>query len=351
MDTVLQKRFAQDDERDDSASGLMASETMRSAAESSAPGKPERSGEEKISLFWRVFGGTILSIVALVSITLYNSISSSIAEVRIEQNRERDARAELVKKDEFNSRTTAQYERMRSYESLKIEQEGLKERITANASILEGLKKDSVATLDAVKKDVVGASDAVKKDTAALELLKERVVALEGLKKEIAGIDLLKERLMVVAADLKVIRDDVAKTQKEVERNRAGDDERKTARDAQFKQVEESLKDLQKGMQTCREKLARLEGAAQYTSTRPQHSADSRREQTHSTGQQRMSRNWARSGRCTSAGPEGACYNRSHGTPQQVSGPRRRRLAALLRRTHRRRPREGRRRPKSPNWA
>jgi hypothetical protein len=261
MDTVLQKRFDQDEERDDSGGGLTANETMRSATESTSPDTIVRTGEEKISLFWRVFGGTILSIVALVSITLYNSLSSSIAELRNELNREREARAELVKKDEFNSRTSTQYERMRSYESLKVEQEGLKERINANAAALDGMKKDSGAILDAMKKDFSGTSDAVKKDAAALEVFKERVVALEVVKKEIAGIDLLKERLATAATDLKAVREDVMKIQQEVERNKAGDNERKAARDAQFKQVEESLKELQKGMQTCREKLARLEGA------------------------------------------------------------------------------------------
>lgn len=268
MDTVLQKRFDQDEERDDSGGGLTANETMRSATESAGPDKSERTSEEKISLFWRVFGGTILSIVALVSITLFNSLSSSIVELRNELNREREARAELVKKDEFNARTSTQYERMRSYEGLKVEQEGLKERINANAAALDGMKKDSAATLDAMKKDFSVTSDVVKKDAAAIDVLKERVVALEGMKKELAGIDLLKERLTTAATDLKAVREDVVKIQQEVERNKAGDNERKAARDAQFKQVEESLKELQKEMQACREKLARLEGAQPGTPSR-----------------------------------------------------------------------------------
>jgi hypothetical protein len=242
---VLQKRL--DDDRDGSE---LASETMRSASELSGSGRSEAGDDEKMSLFWRVFGGTILSIVALGSITLYNGMSSNIAELRSELNREREARAELVKKDEFNSRTSNQYERMRSFEGLKAEHEALKERLSANAAILDGVKKDSAGT-----------ADAVKKDAAALEVLKERIAALEVVKKDVAGIDLLKERLAAVAVDLKTHRDEVVKLHQEVERNRAADVERKTSRDAQFKQVEDALKDLQKGLQVCREKLARLEGA------------------------------------------------------------------------------------------
>ncbi len=227
---------------------MTMAETARSAAESSG-GQHEKKEDEKLSIFWRVFGGTILSIAALVSITLYNGISSSIAELRNELNREREARAELVKKDEFNSRTTSQYERMRSLEGLKADQEGLKERVNSNA-----------ACLDVVRKDFTATADAAKKDAAALEVLKERVAALEPVKKDVAGIDLLKERLITATADLKTVRDDVSKLQQETERNKAGDLERKAQRDSQYKQVEESLKELQKGLQACREKLARIEG-------------------------------------------------------------------------------------------
>ena len=242
---MLQKRL--DDDRDGIGE---ASESLRSAVESSAAGRRETKDDEKMSLFWRVFGGTILSIVALGSITLYNGVSSNIAELRGELNREREARAELVKKDEFNTRTSNQYERMRSFDGMRAEHEALKERLSANA-----------ASLEAVKKDVAGTVDVVKKDAAALEVLKERQTALEGVKKELAGLELLRERLSVLAADLKTHRDDMTKLFQEVERNRTGDAERKTVRDAQLKQVEETVKELQKGLQICREKLARLEGA------------------------------------------------------------------------------------------
>src|SRR5262245_22059293 len=218
----MQKRFDQDDERE-VTNGLTAAETARSAAESAAGVKSGATGDEKVSLFWRVFGGTILSIVALISITLYNSITSSISELRNELNREREARAELVKKEEFNSRTTSQYERIRSFEGLKAEHEAIKERVNNNA-----------ATVDGLKKELATSTDAAKKDAAALEVLKERFAALEPLKKDVAGIDLLKERLTVAAADLKTTRDDVVKLQQEAERNKSGDLERKTARDAQF---------------------------------------------------------------------------------------------------------------------
>ena len=81
---------------------LMA-ETLRNGAGRDVAAPPAK-GEEKISVFWRVFGGTILSIVALVVITVYQQFSSSLAELRNDMIRSNEARAELLKKDEFNSR-------------------------------------------------------------------------------------------------------------------------------------------------------------------------------------------------------------------------------------------------------
>lgn len=258
---MLQRRPDHEDESLDRTGEIVALETARSATESSSAKPEPKKEEEHISLFWRVFGGTILSIVALVSITLYNNMSSSISELRSEVSREREARAELVKKDEYNARITAQYERMRGIDALKVELEGMKEKVSGNTSAAAAAKKESAAAVEGLKRDLAAATDSMKKDVAALEVLKERVASLEGVKKDVAGLDSLKEKVTAVVADLKVLRDELAKVSGDVERNKTSDLERKTFRDTQAKQIEETLKELQKGLQDCREKLARLEGA------------------------------------------------------------------------------------------
>lgn len=260
---MIGKRSDQDaDESPDRTGEMTTYETGRSAAESSRDrGAEPKKEEEHISLFWRVFGGTILSIVALISITLYNNLSSGITELRAEVSREREARAELVKKDEFNTHVTAQYERMRAIDTVKVELEGLKEKVNTNTAAVDGVKRDTAVSVDAVKKDATAAADATKRDGASLEVLKERVLLLEGVKKDIAALESLKEKVTVAAADLKTMRDDVQKLTGDVDRNKTYDLERKGVRDAQYKQVDEALKELQKGVQDCREKLARLEGA------------------------------------------------------------------------------------------
>jgi hypothetical protein len=238
---MMPRRPIQDEESLERNEEVAMLETARSAAESSEKAsEPKKKEEEGMSLFWRVFGGTILSIVALISLTLYNNMSASITDLRAEVSREREARAELVKKEDFNARVTAQYERMRGIDALKVELEGMKEKVSTNATSLETVKRDTSASVEAVKKDNAASADAMKKDAASLEILKDKV--------------------NTAAADLKVMRDEITKLSGEVEKNKASDLERKTTRDSQYKQVEETLKELQKALQDCREKLARLEG-------------------------------------------------------------------------------------------
>jgi DNA repair exonuclease SbcCD ATPase subunit len=210
-----------EDDSEERGRSAVAVETLRSASTTSRndlePRSPQQA-EERVSLFWRIFGGTILSVVALGAITLYNNLSSSISELRAELGRERDARGELVKKDEFQSRNQSQYERIRAAEGLKADLEGLKERMNANATAVDSMKKDT------------------------------------------SGLEVLKERAATLAADLKTAREDVHKLQQELDKNRTADLERKAARDTQTKQQEDAIKELQKDLQSCRLKLAKLEG-------------------------------------------------------------------------------------------
>jgi len=253
---MVQKRFGEEYENeveDGSRNNatMAALETARSITSTPVSNpKDEKREEERMSLFWRVFGGTILSIVALVLITLYNNLQSSINELRAELSHEREARAALVKKDDVDARLKTQFERIRAVEGYKADLETMKERSATNAQ-----------SADAVRKELSASLDAVKKETAGLEVIKERVALLEALKKEVAGLDAVKEKLTAIAADLKSARDEVQKAQQEVEKNKAADLERKAFRDSQAKQLDETIKELQKNVQACREKIARLEGS------------------------------------------------------------------------------------------
>lgn len=269
---MFQKREQEQEDQQGRNGTVAAAETFRSAAESSGKPAEAKGDDNQVSVFWRVFGGTILSIVALAAITLYNNLSSGISDLRTELNREREVRAGLVKKEDNDTRVKTIYDRIRTIEGYKVEIEALRERTGTNTAAIEGTRKDNAAALEAVKKDAAAAVEGVKKDAATalesvrkdaagMDVLKERVAGLESVKKDVAALEVVKERLASAAADLKTVRDDLQKVQQEVERNKASDLERKTSRDTQAKHVEDALKDLQKGLQDCREKIARLEGA------------------------------------------------------------------------------------------
>jgi septal ring factor EnvC (AmiA/AmiB activator) len=140
--------------------GVLLAETLRNgdARDAAPPGK----GEEKISVFWRVFGGTILSITALVVITVYQQFSGALAELRSDMIRSNEARAELLKKEEFNNRLTSVWNSMKDLQTGQAAVTSVRER----ASLLEQQLKT--------------AEDERKELSRELQKLRERVAALEG---------------------------------------------------------------------------------------------------------------------------------------------------------------------------
>ena len=107
---MLPRRYARTDGHsaftDSERHLILAAETLRSG-DSPPKRKDGEKAEERISVFWRVFGGTILSITALSVITAYQNLAGGIHDVRVEVGNLRAAGGDYVKKDEFNTRTTS----------------------------------------------------------------------------------------------------------------------------------------------------------------------------------------------------------------------------------------------------
>ena len=78
---MLPNRPARSSNDDQGLSASVAVETLRNAAEP-AKAEEKKKEEESIPLFWRVFGGTVFSIISLVTLTAYNGFSASLAEAR-----------------------------------------------------------------------------------------------------------------------------------------------------------------------------------------------------------------------------------------------------------------------------
>jgi hypothetical protein len=96
---------------------ILAAETLR-AGDTPPKRRDGDRAEEKVSVFWRVFGGTILSITALSVISAYQSLANGIHEVRSDVGKIREDGANIVKKDEFNTRTTSIWNAIRDAQAV-----------------------------------------------------------------------------------------------------------------------------------------------------------------------------------------------------------------------------------------
>jgi hypothetical protein len=124
---MAKEREAFDDRRDEDRSGqaVLASETLRSVASRHhhiRTDKPKSDGG--ISMFWRLFGGTIFSIVALVVITAYTQMTGTISDLRKDLTQ---VQADQLKKDDFNNRLTTLWNTIKELQTASSNQAALNE--------------------------------------------------------------------------------------------------------------------------------------------------------------------------------------------------------------------------------
>jgi chromosome segregation ATPase len=213
------------DSRSDSGEHLfpiLATETTRNAAASSQPPAPPKSGDEKMSIFWRVFGGTAVSIVALVIITAYQMQNSSINDLRNELAKSNEARADLVKKEDFATSRSKIWDKL---------QEMQKDSVTVQQL------KDRMAQMEEQNKTLVAER---KADQDLHATFKQQVAALEQQLKDSNASQ----------KELQTLQQTVAALQ-----------EKATLRDQQLKQMDDEKKELVKELQAFRERLAKVEAA------------------------------------------------------------------------------------------
>lgn len=205
---------------------LLATETLRSPKSHSMPKETatNKSGDEKISLFWRIFGGTIVSIVALLFITAYQSISSSIHDLRTELSQLREAKGDFVKKDEYSNTRSKVWEKLQD----------LDKQLGATAAPLVQIK-DRLSQLE----DQTKTTTLERKDMHELQAtIKERMVQFE---QQLNQGKMTQKDLQSVLQTI------------------SGLQEKSVLRDQQIKQLEDERKDLMKEVQSLRERLVRVE--------------------------------------------------------------------------------------------
>jgi hypothetical protein len=190
---LIPKRIEREDVPSQNGLGdstLLAVATLKGAdrAYHAQPQQKAEADEQKISIFWRVFGGAIISIAALAAITLYNNLATGIAELRTEIGRGNDARAELVKKDEFNSRSTSMWNRIQELQAVQLGMTSLKEKVSGLEQQLRAADEDHKSLLQAQ----VQISGLQEKAAAREALLKSAEEERKVLCKEVAA---LRERI------------------------------------------------------------------------------------------------------------------------------------------------------------
>ena len=109
------------------ALAIFSAETLRAGHSGifrSASGK----SEDKLTLFWRVFGGTLISIAALVAVTVYQQFNNNLNEIRGEITQMNATHADFIKKDEFNSRSTLIWNSLKEMHTASTQVSALQER-------------------------------------------------------------------------------------------------------------------------------------------------------------------------------------------------------------------------------
>jgi chromosome segregation ATPase len=144
-------------------------------------------------LFWRVFGGTVLSIAALACVTAYQQLTGNINEVRgdlghlstdlrKDMGRLGEAQADLVRKDEFNTRMKSVWDSLKELRAEGGAIAALRER---GALVEQQLKagdeerKELGRELQRLREARAGDEER-RELLRELQALRERLAAMEG---------------------------------------------------------------------------------------------------------------------------------------------------------------------------
>jgi hypothetical protein len=164
---AMNKRSATDVRTNDTQE-MQALQAATTAA--AAPPVPGKSDDEKMHIFWRVFGGAILSVAALAAFTLYNTLTSNIAELRSEVSRLNEVKAEAAKKEDVAALRTRADDNRRELDSQK-------ERLSKYRTELDAVNKEQSAATAGVKKELMATEKELQK---ALAEVREKLARLEG---------------------------------------------------------------------------------------------------------------------------------------------------------------------------
>jgi hypothetical protein len=166
-------------------------EVLRQGAEAghAAAGKQEGGG---LPVFWRIFGGTLLGIAAMVAVTVYQGFSNSLNDVRNDLGhlnsdlrkdlgRLSETQGDLVKKEELTGRVKPVWDAIGELRADRNALTTLKER----SSVLTELFKAGEEERRQLAKEL----QQLREHQAAAEERKELVRELQQLREKLAQLE------------------------------------------------------------------------------------------------------------------------------------------------------------------
>ena len=169
-------------------------EALRSAAAPAGAGAtPPPKGEDRVPVLWRVFGGTVLSILALVAVTVYQQFSNALAdlrgelghlgkEARADLGRLSEAQGEAVKQDRFTATMKYAWDAIKELRDDRAAVTAVKERLavlTETFKVSEEQQKELARAVQQLR-ELKAAEDERKALQGEVQRLRERLSLLEG---------------------------------------------------------------------------------------------------------------------------------------------------------------------------
>jgi hypothetical protein len=168
----------------DQAATILAAESLRSGGLPPCPDGKEAREDKGIPMVWRIFGGTVLSITALVAVTLYQQLHNKVENLGDIS----------LKREEFFEHRKGVWDRI---EKLRAQEDGidgqLKERCTRleeQAKIGEEHHKDAVSEMNQIREMLFSF---LKETTNRVE--QRAKMGEEERKSLVSEIQHLRERL------------------------------------------------------------------------------------------------------------------------------------------------------------
>ena len=155
--------------RDRSRAVARAHEATHVVRQSAAAGPAPPSGE-KIPLFWQIFGGTIVGVLALIVVTAFSQLSSTATDLRRDVSQ---VQSDQIHKDELNVRLNALWTSVKDLQTATASRE-------ESAKVLHHDLATLVKTEDDQRKVLQRGLEELSR---RVQILGERLAAMEATQR------------------------------------------------------------------------------------------------------------------------------------------------------------------------